>query len=106
MKTVRHDKLVRDLIPDIVTASGQIPVTDTIPREMMADALDKKLSEEVGEFIEDHSVEEMADILEVLHGIAFDMGVPWEEVEKKRLLKREARGGFEKRVRLIEVREE
>ncbi len=106
MGTVRHDKLVRDLIPEIVTANGKIPVVDIIPSEDISAALDSKLTEETEEFIESHSMEEMADILEVLHGIAYHMGIAWETVEAERVRKRGERGGFEKRVRLIEVRSE
>ena len=106
MKTVHYNKLVRDLIPGIVIANGGLPVTDIIPQAEMSGALDAKLKEETAEFSESHSVEELADILEVLHGIAFHMGIPWETIESERVRKREERGGFEKRVRLIEVRSE
>lgn len=102
---IRYDKLVRDKIPALIKASGRIPVTDTIPPEEMQGALDRKLREEVQEYLESHSVEEMADILEVLHGIAFHAGIDWNRVEAERLRKKEERGGFEEGIRLIEVRE-
>ena len=72
----------------------------------MTSALDAKLSEEVREYQESHSVEEMADILEVLRGIAFWKEIPWSVVENVCAEKREQRGGFEKGIRLIEVRSE
>ena len=103
MKTVHHDKLVRDLIPEIILHAGKNPVTARIPDEEMPDALDSKLSEEVQEYLESHSTEELADILEVLHGIAFHRGICWEEIERIRLQKRGERGGFEKGIRLIDV---
>ena len=102
---VRYDKLVRDKIPSIIEASGKTAVTDRIPPENMPAALDRKLQEEVKEYLESHSVEEMADLLEVLHGIAFHAGIDWSRIEAERLRKKEERGGFEKRIRLIEVRE-
>ena len=102
---IHYDKLVRDKIPAIIEASGKIPVTDRISPEKMQDALDRKLREEVKEYLESHSVEEMADVLEVLHGIAFHAGIDWNQVEAERLRKKEDRGGFEERIRLIEVRE-
>ncbi len=71
----------------------------------MQSALDQKLREEVEEYLESHSVEEMADLLEVLHGIAFHAGSDWNQIEAERLRKKEERGGFEERIRLIEVRE-
>ena len=105
MTTIHYDKLVRDKIPAIVEAAGKITVTDIIPPENIQAALDRKLQEEVEEYLESHSVEEMADILEVLHGIAFQSGIDWNQIEEKRFRKNEERGGFEKRIRLIEVRE-
>ena len=103
MNSIRYDKLVRDNIPDVIRRAGKQPVIDTIPSDEMAAALDRKLQEETREYLESRSVEEMADVLEVLHGIAFHKGIPWEEVESARLRKREERGGFEKGVRLLEV---
>ncbi|MBQ9008400.1 MAG: nucleoside triphosphate pyrophosphohydrolase [Clostridia bacterium] len=103
MNTVHHNKLVRDLIPEIIRKAGKTPVTDRIPGSEMPDFLDLKLTEEVREFLDSHSPEEMADILEVLHGIAFHRGIPWEDIEQVRLQKRSERGGFEKGIRLIEV---
>ena len=102
---IRYDKLVRDKIPSIIEASGKTAVTDRIPPENMQAALDRKLQEEVKEFLESHSVEEMADVLEVFHGIAFHAGIDWSRIEAERLRKKEERGGFEKGIRLIEVRE-
>ena len=102
---IRYDKLVRDKIPSIIEASGKTAVTDRIPPENMPAALDRKLQEEVKEFLESHSVEEMADVLEVLHGIAYYAGIDWNQVEAERLRKKEERGGCEKGIRLIEVRE-
>ena len=102
---IRYDKLVRDKIPSIIEVSGKTAVTDRILPENMQAALDQKLQEEVKEYLESHSVEEMADLLEVLHGIAFHAGIDWSQIEAERLRKKEERGGFEKRIRLIEVRE-
>ncbi len=103
---VRYDKLVRDRIPEIIEEDGRVPVTERILPEKLQAALDRKLREEVEEYLESHAVEEMADVLEVLHGIAFHRGIGWEQVEAERVRKREKRGGFEKGIRLIEVREE
>ena len=102
---IRYDKLVRDKIPSIIEASGKTAVTDKILPENMQAALDRKFQEEVKEYLESHSVEEMADVLEVLHGIAFHTGIGWNQVEAERLRKKEERGGFEEGIRLIEVRE-
>ena len=105
LNCIHYDKLVRDKIPDVIRQAGKEPVTDILSRESMAAALDRKLQEEVQEYLESGSVEEMADILEVLHGIAFHKGISWDDVESVRARKRDERGGFEKGVRLLEVKE-
>ena len=101
---IHYDKLVRDKITAVIESAGKTAVTDRIPPENMQAALDRKLREEVGEYLESHSAEEMADVLEVLHGIAFHAGIDWNQVEAERLRKRGERGGFEEGIRLIEVR--
>lgn len=103
MSSIHYDKLVRDKIPEVITAAGKHPVTDLMPKQEMKAALDRKLQEEVQEYLESHSIEEMADVLEVLHGIAFHMGVSWDTIEQERIRKREERGGFEKGIRLLRV---
>ena len=102
---IHYDKLVRDKITAVIESAGKTAVTDRIPPENMQAALDRKLREEVGEYLESHSAEEMADVLEVLHGIAFHAGIDWNQVEAERLRKRGERGGVEEGIRLIEVRE-
>ena len=105
MSSTRYNKLVRDKIPDIIQKADKTPITDIICTEDVLSALDRKLQEEVREYLESGSIEEMADVLEVLHGIAFHKGISWEEVESVRARKREERGGFEKGIRLLEVKE-
>ena len=45
----------------------------------------------------------MADILEVLHGLLGCMEHTWEELEALRAAKRQARGGFDDGIVLLEV---
>ena len=67
--------------------------------------LDQKLNEELAEYQESKSMEELADLLEVMSAVAAARGSSLDEVKRIRLGKKEKRGGFEKRIRLIEVRE-
>ncbi len=105
MNSIHYNKLVRDKIPDIIRQAGKELVIDILSKESIAAALDRKLQEEVQEYLESGSIEEMADVLEVLHGIAFHKGIPWDEIETARVHKLDERGGFEKGIRLLEVRE-
>lgn len=82
-------KLVRDRLPekfslDFYLADG---------REY-ARRLREKLVEETQEFVEDPSVEELADVLEVVYALRDELGVSEQQLEKARLEKRRERGGF------------
>ena len=59
-------KLVRDRIPEIIKDSGGDPNCYILTPIEYREALIDKLKEEVDEFIESRTVEELADILEVI----------------------------------------
>ena len=68
--------------------------------------VDQKLDEELKEYQESKSMEELADLLEVTRAVALARGSSMEEVEQIRIKKAEKRGGFEKRILLETVMEE
>lgn len=98
-------KIVRDRIPEIILKAGKNPITEIVTVNAAIEALEQKLSEELNEYLEDHSLEEMADLLEVMHGILYLKGISWEELESVRLKKRDERGGFEQRILLKDIQE-
>ena len=59
--------------------------------------------EEVNEYLEDNNLEELADVLEVLVGLAGYLGYTEEELFEKRKQKKEERGGFDEGVVLERV---
>ena len=65
MKTEYH-KLVRDRIPEMIKKQGETPVLRILEEEEYLEALDRKLEEEIREYQEDKSLEELADVLEVI----------------------------------------
>lgn len=91
-------KLVRDKIPQIITATGKKPIIRIMEQEEYLEELDRKLNEEVAEYQEDKSLEEMADVLEVLFAICEARGYSLEELMAVRDEKRERRGGFGQRI--------
>ena len=99
----RHDKLVRDLIPEIIRASGRLAVTHTADDAEYATRLREKLAEEVQEYLAAESLEEMADLFEVLGAILEFKGWSSETVAGEQQRKREARGGFSRRIVLEET---
>ncbi len=105
MKRILYDKIVRDKIPQIIQSTGNIPTSIEICGDDVVWYLEQKLIEELNEYMESHEMEELADLLEVIHSIALYRGFTWEQLEVIRLQKREAHGGFEHGVILKEVAE-
>jgi len=91
-----YDKLVRDRIPEIIQAGGKRCRFSTVKGERLISGLEAKLWEELQEFVDSNrSLEELADILEVVDGLATHLGSSFEEVVKLKEKKRNARGGFQ-----------
>ncbi|OVE83512.1 nucleoside triphosphate pyrophosphohydrolase [Natronolimnobius baerhuensis] len=105
MPTV-YDKLVRDRIPAIIEATDEQPVTHTVENEEYADRLAAKLCEEAAEFDEDRTLEELADVLEVINAILAHRDIDRTELERARREKRAERGGFEEGIVLERVDEQ
>lgn len=105
-----YNKLVRDFIPQIIEKTGKQYDTRILKEEEYITALKTKLGEEVEEYLEasndQDSLEELADVLELLHALAKTHGASIEQVEAIRQEKAEKRGGFEERVYLIEVEDD
>ncbi len=105
----RHDKLVRDRIPEIIRARGATPITHVAGDVEYDERLRAKLREEVEEFLASetpqHAIEELADIQEVIRALCVLLGTTSESIEAIRQSKAEARGGFEERIVLEETRE-
>lgn len=91
-------KLVRDKIPQIIKDDGKSPIIRTLSEEEYLQELDKKLNEEVAEYQADKSIEEMADVLEVLYTICEARGHSLEELEQVRMEKYNKRGAFKERI--------
>ena len=103
MKT--YKKLVRDRIADIILKEGSLPTTRILDDEEYIKALNKKLTEEVKEYLEEENIEEMVDILEVIRAILDYRNVTYEEIEEKRIKKEKKRGAFKEKVFLEKVTE-
>lgn len=98
-------KLVRDLVPDIIREHGAIPKVRVLhdDKEYLS-ALQKKLIEEVKEYEEDPSLEELADVVEVVEALVEHVAHMYgdKKFERVRGKKREARGGFVTRQYLLD----
>ncbi|ERJ11840.1 nucleoside triphosphate pyrophosphohydrolase [Haloplasma contractile] len=105
-KTIKYNKLVRDLIPDIIEKSGKTYVTHIAKDSEYTSHLYKKVREELEEFIENPSEEEMADILEVLDHISNQFNLNRKKIEQVKEQKNIVRGSFKKKIILEEVIED
>jgi predicted house-cleaning noncanonical NTP pyrophosphatase (MazG superfamily) len=92
------NKLVRDKIPEIITADNAIPVTRKLNEAEYLEELIKKLKEETAEFEDDKNLEELADIQEVINALCVAIGETPKSLEDTRKQKLQKRGGFEKRI--------
>ena len=101
-----YHKLVHDRIPEIIEADGKTCVCETLTDENYIHLLDQKLNEELAEYQESKSLEELAALLEVLQAVVKARGWTLEELEQVRADKAAKRGGFEKKIFLKEVQED
>lgn len=101
MKQKIYNKLVRDKIPCIIKTKGSTPVIRVLNDEEFSKELNKKLREEVDEFLLSYDIEELVDVYEVLLAILRIRDVSFEEFEKIRYSKAEKRGVFDKKIFLV-----
>lgn len=97
-----YNKLVRDRIPEIIRAKGGECTTRILSDEEYKNALDKKLGEELAEYLDSHNPEELVDLLEVIYACAALQELSPADLERIRAQKAEKRGGFKDKILLIE----
>ena len=98
-----YHKLIRDKIPEIIERSGKTCRYEIMSDEEYQKALDEKLTEELSEYRESGAIEELADLLEVIYAVVRARGYTVDELIKARKKKEAERGGFLKKLRLLEV---
>ncbi|WLD94461.1 nucleoside triphosphate pyrophosphohydrolase [Alkalihalobacillus sp. AL-G] len=105
-----YNKLVRDRIPEIIRNTGVDFNTRIMKEKEYHVELRKKLKEELNEYLEanndNSSIEELADIVEIINALTSVHNSSVEELESVRKEKAEKRGGFQERIFLIDVEDE
>lgn len=97
-----HNKLVRDKIPEIIENNNEKCEVRILNDNEYKLELTKKLLEEANE-VKDASnekelIEELADLSEVILSIMKANNITYEDVNNVRILKKEKRGGFDKKI--------
>ncbi len=103
-KTI-YNKLVRDKIPEIIEVDDKKANTRTLKDGEYLVELARKLQEEAEEFIKDASINELADIKEILIAMRESIGVSDDALENARRQKADERGGFRDKIFLESVEE-
>lgn len=98
-----YSKLVRDKIPEIIKADGLKPNTRILTEKEFLKELIKKLKEEAAELEAEPSIEELADIKEILIAVREAMGIHAGDLEEMRRKKAAKNGRFKKRIFLESV---
>lgn len=104
MKKITYNKLIRDMIPEVVSRSGGEYKTRILNKREFERELKKKLieeSKELGRASKKELINELADILELIKSISEYYKLNFKKVEEYQVKKRKERGGFKKRLFLL-----
>lgn len=99
---MKYNKLVRDKIPEYIRKKGGTPVTHIADKIEYWKKLQEKLSEEIEEFKQSESEEELADILEVIDAVLDYKNFDRKDIEKIKNQKTTEKGKFKDRIILDE----
>lgn len=98
-----YNKLVRDRIPEIIEVDGKHCSVEMLSDEEYLLLLERKLDEELAEYQDSKSLEELADLLEVIRAVVKARGWTMAELERVRAEKAAERGRFDEKILLKEV---
>ena len=101
-----YNKLIRDKIPEIIAQDGQRATVTVLNNDEYVKELERKLQEEVAEYLEGRNTDELADIMEVVLALGEALGSTSSSLEEIRRKKAEERGAFKKRLFLVSVDED
>lgn len=94
----RLEKLVRDRVPEIIEASGRVPIIEKLKGAALREALYEKLTEEHAELLRANEPEEvreeLVDLIEVVLSLGLQYGANEQELLELVHKKRAKNGGF------------
>jgi predicted house-cleaning noncanonical NTP pyrophosphatase (MazG superfamily) len=96
----RCEKLVRDRIPELMTHQGSVIQVETLDHKAHIAALKNKIKEEALELClatsREDTIEEIADIIEVLDALALKLSIKRSEIDSVKRTKSIKIGGFDR----------
>ena len=96
-----YNKLVRDKIPENIDSEpGRKSKYRILNDSEYLTELNKKVLEEANEFIEENSIEELGDLMEVINSIMKLKGYKMEDVHKAMKAKADKKGTFDNKIYL------
>ena len=98
-----YNKVVRDNIPDIIKKNGATPIVRILDDEEYFKELNRKLKEELNEYLDGNDIEELADLYEVMLAILDYKKMSLMEFDIIRKMKVEKRGAFKNKIYLESV---
>lgn len=104
MPQIVYNKLIRDRIPEIIADSGKTCEIVIMPDDEFELALLEKPVEEAREAQQagnENLKTELADLLEVVDTLLALKGIPRDALRAEQRLRRNERGGFKKRLKLV-----
>lgn len=99
---MKYNKLVRDKIPEYIRKKGGNPITHIADDAEYWQKLKDKLLEEMEEFKKNESIEEFADLLEIIDAIAEYKKFDWAEIDRIKNKKVDEKGKFRDKIILDE----
>ena len=101
MKEIKFEKLVRNRIVESIKNQGDEPVYRVLDDNEYEMLLERKLDEEVSEYHQDKTLEELADIMEVVVSLCAAKGYTTKDLIEIYQKKHEEKGGFSDKIYLI-----
>jgi predicted house-cleaning noncanonical NTP pyrophosphatase (MazG superfamily) len=104
MARKEYDKLIRDRIPEIIRADGRECGLEIMEEDEYKQALLQKVVEEAQEVLDaplDKLIMELADLYEVIDTVMVAYDIDKQNVIDLQAKRREERGGFSDRLRLL-----